>query len=95
MMSGNSKMTYNTLKALTKTQQKKSVVIEDSSCDILTKCTPVLNRWTEYCNGLYNYELHLDSSLLQRNQTPTQEAESLPVPREEVEESVRCLKAEK
>ena len=56
MMSGNSKEAYNTLKALTKTQQHKSAVIEDSSGNILTKNTAVLNRWTEYCSGLYNYK---------------------------------------
>ena len=31
MMSGNSKEAYNTLKAVTKTQQHKSAVIEESS----------------------------------------------------------------
>ena len=45
-MSGNSKEAYNTLKALTKTQQHKSAVIEDSSGNILTESTAVLNRWT-------------------------------------------------
>ena len=87
MMSGNGKeAAYNTLKALTDTQQHKSAVIEDSSGNILTESTAVLNRWTEYCSGLYNYKLHPDTSLLQSNPTPTKEAESLPVLREEVEE---------
>ena len=95
MMLGNSKKAYNTLKALTKTQQHKSVVIEDSSGNILTESTAVLNRWTEHCNGLYNYELHPDTSLLQGNQSPTQEAESLPVPGEEVEEAMHDPRAEK
>ena len=45
--------------------------------------------------GLYNYELHPDTSLFQSNQTSTQETESLPVQREEVEEAVRSLKAGK
>ena len=67
MMSGNSEDTYNTLKALTKTQQHKSAVIEDSSPNILTESTVVLNQWTEYCSGLYNYELHPDTGLLQSN----------------------------
>ena len=58
MMSGNSKEAYNILKALTKAQQHKSAVIEDSSGNILTESTAVLNRWTEYCSGLYNCELH-------------------------------------
>ena len=51
MMSGNSKEAHNTLKALTKTQQHKSAVIEDSSGNILTESTAVLNRRTEYCTG--------------------------------------------
>ena len=40
-----------------------------------------------------NYELHLDISLLQSNQT--QEAKSLPVLMEEVKEAVHSLKAGK
>ena len=95
MMSGNSKEACNTLKALTKAQQHKSAAIEGSSGNILTENTAVLNRWAEYCNGLYNYELRPDASLLQSNQTLTQEVESLPVLREEVEETVRSLRAGK
>ena len=76
-------------------QDPTALVIEDSSGNILTEGTAVLNRWTEYCSGLYNYELHPDTSLVQSNQTPSQEAESLPLLREEVEEAVRSLKAGK
>ena len=72
MMSRNNKESYNALRGLTKTQLHKSAVIEDSSRNILTESTAVLNRWTEYCSYLYNYELHPDTSLLQSNQTPTQ-----------------------
>ena len=85
----------NTLKALTKSQQHKSAVIEDSSRNILTESTALLNQWTEYCSDLYNYELHPDTSLLQSNQSTTQEAESLPVLREEAEEAVRDPRAGK
>ena len=62
MTSGNNKETYNTTKALTKTQQHKSAFIEDSTGNILTESTAVLNRWTEYCSGLYIYELHPDTT---------------------------------
>ena len=62
MLSGKSKEAYNTLKALTKTQQHKSAVTEDSSENILKEGTAVLNRWTECCDGLQNYELHPDTS---------------------------------
>ena len=41
---GNSKEAVNTLKALTKTHQLKSAVIEDSSGNILTESTAVSNR---------------------------------------------------
>ena len=51
MISGNNKEAYNTIQALTKTQQHKSAVTEDSSGNILTESTAVLNRWTEYCSG--------------------------------------------
>ena len=56
--------------ALTKTQQHKSAVIENSSRNILMESTAVLNQLTDYCSGLYNYKLHLDTSLLQSNQRP-------------------------
>ena len=50
MTSGNSKEAYqqqqqNTRKALTKTQQRKSAVIEGSSETILMENTAVRNRW--------------------------------------------------
>ena len=66
--------------------------------NILTESTAVLYRWTEYCSGLYNYELHSDASLLQNTSTPhppQQESYSLPVLRKEAEEAVRSLKTGK
>ena len=70
---------------LTKTKQLKSAVIEDSGRNTLFESTAVLNRWIEYCSGLYKYELQPDASLLQSDRTPRQEAESLSALREEVE----------
>ena len=81
--------------ALTKTQQHKSAVIEDSSGITLTENTTVLNSWTEYGSGLYKYELHPGTSLLQSNQIPTQEAVSPPALKEKVEEAVHSPKAGK
>ena len=93
MVSGNSKEANNTLKAVIKTQQHKSAVTKDSSRNIRIKITAVLNQWIEYCSGLCNYKLHPDPCVLQSNLT--QEVESLPGLREEVEEAVHSLKAEK
>ena len=56
MMPGNGKEAYNTLNPLTKIQRHKSADIEDSSGNVLTESTAVLNRETEYRSGLYNYE---------------------------------------
>ena len=94
-MSRSSKVAYNTLKALNKTQQRKSAGTDDSSGNILTESTTVLNRWTEYYSGLHSYGLHPDTSPLQSNQTPAQEPESLPVLREAVEQAVYSLKTGK
>ena len=55
---GNRKEAHNTLKAFTKTQQLKSVLIADMSGNILTESMAVLNRRTEYCSGLHNYALY-------------------------------------
>ena len=40
-MSGNSKEAFNTPKAVTKTQQRKSAVIKDSSGNVLEESTAV------------------------------------------------------
>ena len=104
MTSGNSKEAFTTLKVLTKTQQYKSSVIEDKGGNILTESTSVLNRWTEYCSGQiqlelhpntiqYNYELHSDT--VQSNQIPAPEDESVHVLTEEAGEVVRSLKSGK
>ena len=42
MMSENSKEAYNTIKALTKTQQRKSIVIEDSSGNGKHSCSELV-----------------------------------------------------
>ena len=91
-MSGNSEEANKTLKALTKTKQCQSAVIKGSSGNILTEGTAALNQQTEYCSGLYKYGLHPDTSLLQSYQAPAQQAKSLSMLREEVEEAVCCLK---
>ena len=58
MKSGNTEEARDTLKALTKTQQRKSAVIEDSRRNIMTHSGAVLNRWTEYCSGVYSFGLN-------------------------------------
>lgn len=95
MASGDSKKAYETLKALTKTQQRPATVIEDSAGQLLTENAAVLSRWTEYCQDLYNYKIEPDTSILQHHQTGTREAEDLPVLTDEVREAMHSLKGGK
>lgn len=92
---GSSKQAYDTLRTLTKTQQPKASVIEDSNGNLLTESPAVLARWTEYCNGLYNHNLQPDTSILQQDQNNTREIHDLPVLQEEVEAAVHSLKTGK
>ena len=90
MKHGNSKAAFDTLKTLTKTQENKSPIIEDKIGEPLTDSTAILERWTEYCQELYNFPISPDQSLLEdrrQDRTPSK----LPVLREEVEEAIKSL----
>jgi len=64
MAKGNSKAAYDTLKSLTKTTQPKASVIEDKEGNLLTESNAILQRWTEYCEGLYNHLLRPDTNIV-------------------------------
>ena len=65
MKHGNSKAAFDTLKTLTKTQENKSPIIEDKAGEPLTDSAAILERWTEYCQELYNFPISPDQSLLE------------------------------
>ncbi|XP_066285795.1 uncharacterized protein [Branchiostoma lanceolatum] len=92
MASGNSRKAYETLKTLTKTQQPRAAVIEDSSGNLLTENTAVLDRWTEYCTELYNYELQPDTAKLNNPHWAERVPDDLPILRDEVADAVRSMK---
>ena len=54
----NSKNAYqlHVVKDLTTEKQGKTTTIQDKSGKCLTQENKILNRWTEYCSDLYNYE---------------------------------------
>ena len=56
----------------------------------LTEENEILNRWTEYCSDLYNYETDGDPIVLDCPQIPDEEHH--PILREEVEAAVKALK---
>ena len=83
------------MKALVKTSQPRATAIEDKNGQLLTDNTKVLSRWTKYCEGLYNYDIKTDPSILQTSSiqmTPEENPGILP---EEVEAAIASLKTGK
>ena len=95
MEKGNSKQAYSTLKALTKTNQPRTTVIEDQDGKLLTDEEEVLRRWTGYCKDLYSYQLNPDTSILEGIQGNLEDEASPPILKHEVEAAVSSLKAGK
>ena len=81
----NSKKAYQLDKDLTKEKQGKSTTIRDKLGTCLTEENEILNRWTEYCSDLYNYE---DPIVLDCPQIPDEEHR--PILQEEVEAAVKA-----
>ena len=52
----NSMEAYQLVNDLTTEKQGKTTTIQDKSGKYLTEENEILNRWTEYCSDLYNYE---------------------------------------
>ena len=88
-----SKKAYQLIKDLTTEKQGKSTTIQDKSGKCLTEENEILNRWTEYCSDLYNYETEGDPIVLDCPQIPDEEYH--PILWEEVEAAVKALKTGK
>ena len=86
----NSKKEYQLVKDLTTEKQGKSTTIQDKSRKCLTEENEILNRWTEDCSDLYNYETDGDPVVLDCPQISDEEHH--PSLREEVEAAVKALK---
>ena len=90
LVKNNSKKKYQLVKDLTTEKQGKSTTIQDKSGKCLTEENEILNRWTEYCSDLYNYETDGDPLVLDCLQIPDEVHH--PILREEVEAAVKALK---
>ena len=80
----NSKKAYQLVKDLTTEKPYKT------SRESVSEENESLNRWTEYCSDLYNYETDGDPIVLDCPQIPDEEHH--PILREEVEATVKALK---
>ena len=63
----NSKKAYQLVQDLTTDKQDKTTTIQDKPGKCLTEENKILNRWTEYCSDLYNYETDGDPVVLDYN----------------------------
>ena len=86
----NSKKAYQLFKDLTTEKQGKSASIQDKSGKCHTEENEILNRWTEYCSDLHNYETDGDPMVPDCPEIPDKEYD--PILREEVETAVKALK---
>ena len=85
----NSKKAYQLVKNLTTVKQGKATTVQDHSGKCLTEERQILNRWTEYCPELYNYQANRDPSV---NCPQTDTEDGHPTFRREVESVVQSLK---
>ena len=78
---------------MTTLKQGKATTVQDRSGKCLTEERQTLNRWTEYCSELYDYEANGDPSVLNSPQTDIKDDHS--ILRGEVEAAVQSLKKRK
>jgi len=93
LTNNNTKQAFQLVKDLTRQKQSTATTIKDKNGNNLTEETDILNRWTEYCSELYNYQSKGDTSIL-TNQESTND-DNFPILREEVENAIKSLKTGK
>ena len=83
----NNKKAYQLAKDLTTEKQGKSTTLQDKSGKCLREKNEILNRWTEYCSDLHNYETEGYPIVLDCPQIPDEEHH--PILREEVKATAK------
>ena len=85
------KKAYQTLKILTKSTRRKTMIILDKNNKPVAENAALLNIWTEYCKDVYNYKIIPDNNLLKPNKININEY-SLPILESEVRNAILTLK---
>ena len=83
-----SKKAYQLVKDLTKEKQGISTTIQDKSGKCVTEENEILNKLTEYCSDLYNYET--DGDQIAFDCAQIRDEEQHPILREEMEAAVKA-----
>ena len=89
----NSKKAYQLVKDLATEKQGKPTTIQDKSKKCLTEDNEILNRWTEYCLDLYNYETDEDPIVLDCPRISNEEHH--PIIQKKLGAAVKALKMRK
>ena len=76
MKKNNSKTTYQLVKDLTSTKQRRTTTIQDKDGKCLTEEQDILKRWSKYCSKLYNYRATGDPEVL--NVPPATDSDNYP-----------------
>ena len=87
MACNNTAAAFKTIKDLTRSKATRTTVIEDKNGNLLTEKAAISNRWKEYCEEPYNYQLSFDKGLLEKlRNSSTNEEEAPPILTSEVDE---------
>ena len=86
-----SKRAYNTIKVFTNSINRKLSNIDDANCVPIEDDSARLERWTEYCNDLYNYPIQTDQAKVYNTREKNEE-QPLQILKEEVINAIRTLK---
>ena len=85
-----SKRAHETLRTLKKTAHRQSSIIEDKQGKHLAEEQAIVNRWTEYCQELYNHPINPDINVLQLNSMD--QDDDLQILKDEVINAIKSLK---
>ncbi|XP_068734478.1 uncharacterized protein [Montipora capricornis] len=89
LMKNNSKKAYDTVKTLAKPKQSKVNTIKDKKGETIIERSKILERWTEYCSELYNYEVQGDARVLNTPESQSDVSVDL-ILKSEIEEAIKC-----
>ena len=90
----NTKSVYGILKSLTKQSTRPASCIEDSEGNLVNEPGAINERWREYCQELYNYQLTAEEDVLKELEscTSSNDPVHLEILESEVESALKSLK---
>ena len=84
-----SKIAYNTIKYISHTKSKTTLIIEDKDGEPIADELSRLRRWTDYCKDLYNYPIEPDFGIHNDSLKVNNNYEGLPILNSEVELTIQ------